>query len=97
MCRKHTGAAMQLGVFPDTKILKGQDALIKWTGNGTVFRYSCRNCGRFCYKVLGDGTTVVPLGMLEPYVKPTMHIMVAHRGEQPVMFPELTQHGDGPP
>jgi len=96
MCRKHTGAAMQLGVFPDFKVLKGEDKLIKWTGNGTVFRYSCGTCGSFCYKAFEDGTMVAPLGSLEPYVPPTCHIMVAHKGEQPIMFPELKQFENGP-
>uniref|UniRef100_A0A7S3P825 CENP-V/GFA domain-containing protein n=1 Tax=Amphora coffeiformis TaxID=265554 RepID=A0A7S3P825_9STRA len=95
MCRKQTGAAMQLGVWtPDNfKVLKGDEKLIKYSSTeGKVYRNSCSTCGSFCYKVLPDGALVAPLGALEPVVPPTCHIFVKDKGEQPVMFPELPQH-----
>ena len=49
MCRKQTGAAMQLGVWtPDHfKVLKGDEGLIKFSSTeGKVFRNSCSKCGR---------------------------------------------------
>jgi len=98
-CRKQSGAAMQLGVWsPDSfKVIKGDDELIKYAStDGKVYRNSCSNCGSFCYKVLPDGNFVAPLGALDPLVKPTCHIFVKHKGNQPVMFPELPQHDEFP-
>mmetsp|Transcript_12620 Transcript_12620/g.18894 ORF Transcript_12620/g.18894 Transcript_12620/m.18894 type:complete len:129 (+) Transcript_12620:77-463(+) len=96
-CRKQTGAAMQLGVFQNFEVLKGDDQLIKYAStSGTVFRNSCQNCGSFCYKVLPDGAKVAPLGALEPKIKPTCHIFVKDKGSQDVMFPELPQHNAFP-
>jgi hypothetical protein len=92
-CRKQTGAAMQLGIFPNFEVLKGDDQLIKYASTeGSVYRNSCKNCGSFCYKVLPDGAKVAPLGALEPAIKPTCHIFVKDKGEQDVMFPDLPQH-----
>ena len=92
-CRKQTGAAMQLGVFEKLEVVKGDDKLIKYEGSKGVFRNSCSNCGSFCYKVLGDGAKVAPLGGLSgDVVKPTCHIFVADKGNQDIMFPELPQH-----
>lgn len=97
LCRKQTGAAMQLGVWDDLKVKKGGDDLIQFEANpnaGTV-RNSCTKCGSFCYKILGGGGGMVaPLGALEggPVVKPTCHIFVADKGDQEVMFSELPQH-----
>jgi hypothetical protein len=92
MCRKQAGSAMQLGVWNDITVLKGQDNLIKYSGSPEVYRNSCKTCGSFCYKLMGDGANVVPLGMLDPVVKPTCHICVADKGNQDIMFPELPQH-----
>mmetsp|Transcript_55617 Transcript_55617/g.134827 ORF Transcript_55617/g.134827 Transcript_55617/m.134827 type:complete len:130 (+) Transcript_55617:152-541(+) len=95
MCRKQTGAAMQLGVWsPDNlKITSGESDLIKYSSTeGKVFRNSCTKCGSFCYKILPDGNLVAPLGALDPVVKPTCHIFVADKGNQDVMFPDLPQH-----
>ena len=96
-CRAQTGAAMQLGVWPADKfaIVTSGD-LIKFSKTEGVTRISCAKCGSFCYKVVPDGAIVAPLGSLEPLVKPTCHIFVADKGQQPVMFPELPQH-DGFP
>jgi hypothetical protein len=96
MCRKQTGAAMQLGVWDDIQVLKGEDNLNKYEGMPGVFRNTCKTCGSFCYKVLGNGAKVAPLGTLDPVVKPTCHIFVADKGNQDIMFPELPQH-DGFP
>ena len=96
MCRKETGAAMQLGVWDDLQVLKGEDNLIKYSGSPEVYRNSCKTCGSFCYKVLSNGAKVAPLGTLDPVVAPTCHIFVADKGNQPIMFPELPQH-DGFP
>ena len=95
-CRKQTGAAMQLGVWDDIKVLKGEDNLTKYSGKEGVSRNSCKTCGSVCYKVLGPGANAVPLGSLDPVVKPTCHIFVADRGNQAIPFPELPQH-DGFP
>jgi hypothetical protein len=99
LCRKQTGAAMQLGVFEKMEVLKGGDDLIKFEateGLGT-FRNSCNKCGSFCYKVLGTGAKVAPLGALSgDVVKPTCHIFCANKGNQPLMFPELPQHDEFP-
>jgi hypothetical protein len=92
MCRKQTGAAMQLGVWDDLKVLKGEDNLIKYEGAPGVFRNSCKTCGSYCYKILGNGCKVAPLGTLDPVVKPTCHIFVADKGLGDVCFPELPQH-----
>ena len=98
LCRKQTGAAMQLGVFPELKVVKGggDDNLIayKASADSETTRYSCKKCGSFCYKILGGGGNVAPLGALTggPVVKPTCHIFVADKGDQAVMFPELPQH-----
>eukprot|EP00281_Chroomonas_sp_CCMP1168_P024013 CAMPEP_0206231118 /NCGR_PEP_ID=MMETSP0047_2-20121206/10656_1 /ASSEMBLY_ACC=CAM_ASM_000192 /TAXON_ID=195065 /ORGANISM="Chroomonas mesostigmatica_cf, Strain CCMP1168" /LENGTH=126 /DNA_ID=CAMNT_0053654655 /DNA_START=26 /DNA_END=406 /DNA_ORIENTATION=- len=94
MCRKQTGAAMQLGVWAPAsfKVLKGDDSLIKYSGSANVFRNSCSKCGSFCYKILPDGNMVAPLGALDPVVKPTCHIFCKDKGNQAVMFPELPQH-----
>jgi len=68
---------MQLGVFQNFEVLKGDDQLIKYAStSGSVFRNSFQNCGSFCYKVLSDGAKVAPLGALEPKIKPTCHIFV---------------------
>lgn len=95
LCRKQTGAAMQLGIFEKFEVVKGDDQLIKFEaveGSGT-FRNSCNKCGSFCYKVLGDGAKVAPLGALSgEVIKPTCHIFVADKGNQAVMFPDLPQH-----
>lgn len=98
MCRKQTGAAMQLGVFEDIKVLKGDDSLIKYehTPGSGVFRNSCPKCGSFCYKVLSNGAKVAPLGSLDPIVKPTCHIFVKDKGNQEIMFPELPQYEEFP-
>ena len=48
-CRKQTGAAMQLGVWPPDKfkVNKGEDRLIKYSSTeGKVFRNSCSKCAR---------------------------------------------------
>ena len=86
---------MQLGVFENLEVLKGDDKLIEYEanpGSGTI-RKSCPKCGSFAYKVLGNGAKVAPLGALSgEVVKPTCHIFVADKGHQDVMFPELTQH-----
>mmetsp|Transcript_114459 Transcript_114459/g.171154 ORF Transcript_114459/g.171154 Transcript_114459/m.171154 type:complete len:128 (-) Transcript_114459:166-549(-) len=96
-CRQQTGAAMQLGIFPNFEVVKGEDSLIKYESTKGVFRNSCGKCGAFCFKVLGDGSKVAPLGALsgDP-VKPTMHIFVADKGNQDIMFADLPQH-DGFP
>ena len=88
---------MQLGVFDDLKVVKGEDSLIKYESSSGVFRNSCSNCGSFCYKILSNGAMVAPLGALEggPVVQPTCHIFVM--GDQPIMFPELPQHEGFPP
>lgn len=90
---------MQLGVFEKMEVLKGGDDLIKFEateGLGT-FRNSCNKCGSFCYKVLGTGAKVAPLGALSgDVVKPTCHIFCADKGNQPLMFPELPQHDEFP-
>lgn len=92
-CRRQTGAAMQLGVFQNFEVLKGDDELIKYAStSGSVYRNSCKHCGSFCYKVLPDGAKVAPLGALEPVIKPTCHIFVKDKGSQDVMFPDLPQH-----
>ena len=92
-CRKQTGAAMQLGIFPNMEVIKGDDGLIKYEGSKGVFRNSCSKCGSFCYKVLGDGAKVAPLGALSgDTVKPTCHIFVKDKGNQDVMFSDLPQH-----
>ena len=98
LCRKATGAAMQLGIFENFAVLQGDDTLIKYENNkgSGVIRNHCSKCGSFCYKILGDGSKVAPLGTLDPVVKPTCHIMVAHRGNQEIMFPELTQYDEFP-
>lgn len=90
---------MQLGIFPDFKVVKGggDDNLIgfKASPDSETTRYSCKKCGSFCYKVLGGGGgNVAPLGALTggPVVKPSCHIFVADKGDQVVMFPELPQH-----
>ena len=84
---------MQLGVFQNFEVIKGDDQLIKYAStSGSVYRNSCKNCGSFCYKVLPDGAKVAPLGALEPVIKPTCHIFVKDKGSQDVMFPELPQH-----
>ena len=92
----HDQMIFQLGVFPEFKVLKGGDNLIAYKANPDVetTRYSCKNCGSFCYKILAGGGNVAPLGALKggPAVKPTCHIFVADKGEQAVMFPELPQH-----
>ena len=99
LCRKQVGSAMQLGVFEKLEVVKGDDQLIKFEAveGSKVFRNTCKICGSFCYKVLGDGSKVAPLGALSGNaVKPTCHIFVADKGNQEVMFPELPQH-DGFP
>jgi len=96
LCRKQTGAAMQLGIFPELNVLKGADNLIAFKANpeSATTRFSCKTCGSFCYKVLPDDAKVAPLGALEggPVVKATCHIFCADKGDQDVMFPELPQH-----
>jgi hypothetical protein len=89
---------MQLGIFENFEVLKGDDSLIKYEHikGGGVVRNSCSKCGSFCYKVLSNGAKVAPLGTLDPVVKPTCHIFVAHKGNQEVMFPELPQHDEFP-
>lgn len=98
MCRKQTGAAMQLGIFEDFSVVKGDDKLIKYEASPNVFRNTCSKCGSFCYKVLGNGAKVAPLGALEggPVIKPTCHIFSKHKGDQDIMFPELVQHDEFP-
>ena len=98
MCRKQTGAPMQLGVFPELEVLQGEDVLLKYEGSGGVFRNSCSKCGSFCYKVFGNGAMVAPLGALEgaEAVKPTCCIFVKHRGDQEVFTPDLPQHDEFP-
>eukprot|EP00187_Rhodella_violacea_P009923 CAMPEP_0174888662 /NCGR_PEP_ID=MMETSP0167-20121228/3947_1 /TAXON_ID=38298 /ORGANISM="Rhodella maculata, Strain CCMP736" /LENGTH=128 /DNA_ID=CAMNT_0016125761 /DNA_START=41 /DNA_END=427 /DNA_ORIENTATION=- len=98
MCRKQTGAAMQLGVWTPASfaVSQGDDGLIKYGSSGGVFRNSCGTCGSFCYKVLPDGNIVAPLGALEPPVEPTCHIFVKDKGEQKVMFADLPQHAAFP-
>ena len=98
-CRKQTGAAMQLAIFPELKVLQGSDNLIAYKADPTkeTIRHSCKTCGSFCYKLINGDTFVAPLGALEgDVVKPTCHIFVADKGNQDVMFPELPQH-DGFP
>lgn len=93
-CRQQTGAAMQLGIFKDLKILKGDDNVIAYAHKGSkAIRHSCKTCGSYCYKKLPDGALVAPLGALSgEVVKPTCHIFVADKGNQDIMFPELPQH-----
>uniref|UniRef100_A0A7S2YTI8 CENP-V/GFA domain-containing protein n=1 Tax=Entomoneis paludosa TaxID=265537 RepID=A0A7S2YTI8_9STRA len=95
-CRQQTGAPMQLGVWtPDNfKAIKGDDKLIKYNSAPTIYRNSCGKCGSFAYKVLPDGNLAIPLGALEPPVKPACNIMCAkeHAGEHPIMAPELPKH-----
>jgi hypothetical protein len=62
-------------------------------GSGIV-RHSCGKCGSFCYKTLGKGPKGVPVGTLDPLVKPVAHIFVAHKGNQAIMFPELKQYDE---
>lgn len=99
-CRKQTGAAMQLGIFENMEVLKGDDGLIEYEnkpGSGTI-RKSCSTCGSFCYKVIGGTTKVAPLGAMsgdEP-VKPTCHIFTEEKGSQQIMFPDLDQHDQFP-
>jgi hypothetical protein len=98
ICRKQTGAAMQLGIFDNFEVVKGDDTLIKYEATSGVSRNSCSKCGSFCYKVLGNGAKVAPLGALsgDSPVKPSCHIFVKHRGDQDVMFPDLPQHDEFP-
>lgn len=98
-CRKQTGAAMQLGIFPELKVLKGADNLIAYKTNPEkeTIRHSCKTCGSYCYKVIDGKTMVAPLGCLSgDVVKPSCHIFCADKGNQAVMFPDLPQH-DGFP
>jgi hypothetical protein len=99
MCRKNTGAAMQLGGWGGDNfvVLSGDDSLINYKSSASVTRHSCKNCGSFCYKSFANGTFVCPLGMLDPVVAPTCHIYVASRGNQAIMFPELPQYDEFPP
>lgn len=89
---------MQLGAFENFVVLKGDDTLISYEhnkGSGT-YRKSCSKCGSFCYKTTASGANVVPLGTLDPVVKPTCHIFVADKGNQEIMFPDLPQHDHFP-
>jgi hypothetical protein len=98
-CRQHVGSAMQLAIFPELNVLKGEDNLLgfKLNPEGKSVRYSCKTCGSFCYKLLNGEVKVAPLGaMTGDVVKPTCHIFVADRGNQEVFFPDLPQH-DGFP
>ena len=100
LCRKQTGAAMQLGVFPEFNVLKGGDNLnaFKANPNGGTTRFFCKTCGSFCYRKLPDDSKAIPLGALEggPVVKPTCHIFIKDKGDQDVMFPELPQYQEFP-
>ena len=90
---------MQLGLFDDLKVVKGEDSLIKYESSSGGFRNSCSNCGSFCFFNKDNGVMLAPLGALQggPVVQPTCHIFVKDRsGDQPIMFPELPQH-DGYP
>ncbi|CAB9500026.1 Glutathione-dependent formaldehyde-activating [Seminavis robusta] len=96
-CRQQTGAAMQLGIFPELKVLKGEDNLIAYKKNpeANITRFSCKTCGSFCYKNINGDTLVAPLGALKgegETVKPTCHIFVADKGHQDIMFDTLPQH-----
>jgi hypothetical protein len=88
-------AAMQLGIFENLDVLKGDDTLIIYEavpGSGTV-RKSCSKCGSFAYKILGNGAKVAPLGALSgDVVMPTCHIFVKDKGNQEIMFPDLPQY-----
>ena len=87
-------AAMQLGVFENLEVLKGDDTLVKFEaqpGSGTV-RKSCPKCGSFAYKILGNGAKVAPLGALSgDVVKPTCHIFVADKGDYYDITDDLPQ------
>jgi hypothetical protein len=92
-CRQQTGAAMQLGIFEDLKVLKGEADLIAYEKTKGNFRNSCSKCGSYCYKKLANGALVAPLGALSgDVVKPTCHIFVADKGNQDIMFSDLPQH-----
>mmetsp|Transcript_41584 Transcript_41584/g.57871 ORF Transcript_41584/g.57871 Transcript_41584/m.57871 type:complete len:130 (+) Transcript_41584:72-461(+) len=98
-CRKQTGAAMQLGVFPKLEVMKGADDLIDFEANAgsNVHRFSCKKCGSFAYKKIGDDMLVAPLGALSgDVIKPTCHIFVKHKGHQEIMFDDLPQHDEFP-
>lgn len=101
-CRQQSSSAMHLGIFPNFKVLKGDDNLIKYEHSEGIFRNSCRTCGSFCYKVAADGAKVAPLGALEggpagaPALKASCHIMCAHKGDNDIMFPEHPQHDEFP-
>ena len=99
-CSKQTGAPMQLAVFDNLKVLKGDDNLIAFKKNpdSAVTRKSCKDCGSFCYKLLGEGgPNVVPVGALsDEYIKPTCNIFVADKGNHPVLDSSLACH-DGFP
>ena len=99
-CRQVASCAMQLGVWGSDKLkaVKGDDTLIKYESTSGTFRNACSKCGAFCYKVLGNGAKVAPLGALsgaDP-IKPTCHIFVRHKGNQDIPFPELPQHDEFP-
>jgi hypothetical protein len=100
LCRKHTGAAMQLAIYDSFEVIKGDEGLIAYehTPGGGTIRKACSKCGSFAYKILGTGAKVVPLGALsgDDAVKPTCHIFCKHRGNQAIMFPELPQHDELP-
>ena len=54
LCRKQVGCAMQLGVFPELNVIKGDDNLIVYKVNPETetVRKSCKTCGSFCYKII---------------------------------------------
>jgi hypothetical protein len=87
---------MQLGIFMNFEVLQGGDSLINYEHNkgSGVVRHNCSKCGSFCYKTLGKGPKAVPVGTLDPVVKPVCNIFVAHRGNQEVMAPELPQYDE---
>eukprot|EP00542_Grammatophora_oceanica_P019716 CAMPEP_0194047748 /NCGR_PEP_ID=MMETSP0009_2-20130614/25393_1 /TAXON_ID=210454 /ORGANISM="Grammatophora oceanica, Strain CCMP 410" /LENGTH=128 /DNA_ID=CAMNT_0038693443 /DNA_START=103 /DNA_END=489 /DNA_ORIENTATION=+ len=98
LCRQQAGSAMQLGVWKEVDIKSGADNLIEYeakAGTGTL-RKSCKTCGSFCIKVMGNGVSVAPLGCLEPVIKPTMHIFTEDKGGQDIMFPDLDCHDQMP-
>uniref|UniRef100_A0A7R9ZLI3 CENP-V/GFA domain-containing protein n=1 Tax=Craspedostauros australis TaxID=1486917 RepID=A0A7R9ZLI3_9STRA len=97
-CRQQTGAPMELGIFEKLEAKSGDDDLISYehTEGSGVQRKSCKKCGSFCYKLIGD-TKVAPLGSLSgEAIKPTCNIFVADKGSHAVMAPDLPQH-DGFP
>lgn len=97
-CQRSGGAAhgTVLAVKPqDYEIVQGADLLNTYEEEGFTSRVSCSRCGSSLY----HGDVFIEAGTLtvDPGMRPTMHIMVAHKAPWHTITDDLPQHAEFPP